>query len=330
MGMFKIDGLVEEHFKDEDKDFHNFVKSHIPAILDVKPEDIAILHEFNNVDFVCVDKEGGVYLLECKLSVNPEIKRKVIAQLIDYAVSTFNLNYQDILDRVKSEHFNKIKDFDSSLLERGLKSNLHQNILNIYIVCNELPDELIKSALYIKVGGVGLPIRLVEIKKLSMDGKIMPYIRTINDEGKETASQGFNKEQFLGNFKGDTKATFNKIIEYFLNKYSSNGSFVFGRSGNMIFKIRVGDKVYTIFILTVNGLIGLAGYAYLRCLDKDYLLSYYNRFKTTLTLNSLVPKDMISDSASYKVLKEDPAFLLADAAQINFFNLVDELIKKLS
>jgi len=326
MGKFKIGGFIEEQFKGEDKDFHNFVRSYIPDILDIKAEDVAILHEFNNIDYVCVDKEGGVYLLECKLSKNPEIKRKVIAQLIDYALSTFNLNYVDILNEAKSKHFNNIKGFDSALFERGLKSNLQQNVLNIYIVCDELPDELIKSALYISVGGVGLPIRLVEIKRLSLEGKVVPYIRTINDEGRETVSQRFNIEQFLGNFKGDTRTIFSKIVDYF-KKYP-NCNFVFGRNGNLIFKINIGEKSYTLLILTVGGLIALTGYAYLR-LDKDYLLNYYDRVKTTFNLNSLVPKDMILDNASYKILKEDPAFLLSDTSQDNLYNLLDELIQKL-
>jgi len=177
----------------------------------LSPADVAILHEFRNIDFVCVDKEGGVYLLECKLNTNPEIKRKVISQLIDYAVTTFDLNYEEILSKVKSTCLSDAEGFDFTIFETNLKNALEKNILNLYIVSNDLPDELIKSAMYISVGTFGLPIRLVETKRLVSDDKKITYIRTFNDQGKETVSRQVSLEQYIHKSHQDASPRFLSI-----------------------------------------------------------------------------------------------------------------------
>lgn len=328
MGRFKVEGLGEDSFTSENTDFHSFVRKNIPSILDLPPADIAILHEFKNIDFICVDKDGGVYLLECKLNTNPEIKRKVISQLIDYAVTTFDLNYEEVLSKIKSTNLHNAEGFDFATFKSNLKNALEKNILNLYIVSNDLPDELIKSAMYISVGTFGLPIRLVEVKRLISDDKKLAYVRTLNDEGKETVSHQVSLEQFLSLVKGNAKNVFKKIINRFKEKYPNNGIFVGGRSGNVIFKLDIEGKTYTIFILNSNGLIGLAGYKYL-CLNKNFLMDYYSNFKKTLKLGSLLPKEMAGDKSCYKIIKENPgSFLLGNNLE-KFFELIDELINQL-
>jgi len=214
-----------------------------------------------------------------------------------------------------------------TIFETSLKNALEKNILNLYIVSNDLPDELIKSAMYISVGTFGLPIRLVETKRLVSDDKKITYIRTFNDQGKETVSRQVSLEQFLSSVKGDVKNVFKKIIDRFQEKYSNNGIFVGGRSGNVIFKLDTEEKNYTIFILNNNGLISLAGYRYLY-LDKDFLTNYYSEFKKVLKLDSLLPKDM-GHSASYRVVKENPCSFLSGNNLEKFFELIDKLINQL-
>jgi hypothetical protein len=327
MGKFVIEGFGEDRFTGENTDFHSFVRANIPTMLDLPPADMAILHEFRNIDFVCVDKEGGVYLLECKLNTNPEIKRKVISQLIDYAVTTFDLSYEEILSKVKNTPLSETEGFDSTLFETNLKNALEKNILNLYIVSNDLPDELIKSAMYISVGTFGLPIRLVETKRLVSGDRKIAYIRTFNDQGKETVSRQVSLEQFLSSVKGDVKNVFKKIIDRFQEKYPNKGIFVGGRSGNVIFKLDAEEKNYTIFILNNNGLISLTGYRYLY-LDKDFLTNYYSEFKKVLKLDSLLPKDM-GHNASYRVIKENPCSFLSGNNLEKFFELIDKLINQL-
>lgn len=335
MGIFKLfsknNALVENMFNDEEKEFHPFVEKHIPSILDVDKNELIILHEFDNIDFVCVDMDGTIYLLECKLEKNPEVKRKVISQLIDYALNSYQFDFKKLSkafgkDLVAYFIERKIEGFDSVLFKRNLEDNISEHAINIYIISDSLPDDLINSAVNIFVGEKKLRIKLAEIKRLKLQDEEIVFIRTINDEGKETSSPKgiFDETQFLNYIENkDLRDLFDNIIKRFKEKYP-NGYFSFMRSGNAIFKIELPDKSYTIFILTKNGLYGQSGFAYLK-LDKGYLLDYYRRFKSELKLKSLKPEDMIKDSACYKIFTENPLSFKKE----RLFDFIDEIILKI-
>ncbi|MEI8067108.1 MAG: hypothetical protein WCH42_07255 [Actinomycetes bacterium] len=53
------------------------------------PIDILII---NSID-------GSITLVECKLASNPEVRRKIIGQIIDYAASLRSMNFEDFHDR---------------------------------------------------------------------------------------------------------------------------------------------------------------------------------------------------------------------------------------
>jgi hypothetical protein len=48
-----------------------------------------------SVDLVAVDTEGNIAVVECKLKTNPEIKRKVVGQLLEYASEIWRSSYDD-------------------------------------------------------------------------------------------------------------------------------------------------------------------------------------------------------------------------------------------
>ena len=47
------------------------------------------------IDILGFTKNGDIAILECKLANNPEIKRKVIGQVLEYGASLWNLSYED-------------------------------------------------------------------------------------------------------------------------------------------------------------------------------------------------------------------------------------------
>jgi hypothetical protein len=53
------------------------------------------------VDNLLVNPDGNLVLVECKLWRNPEARRKVVAQIIDYAKSLAALDYEALEERIK-------------------------------------------------------------------------------------------------------------------------------------------------------------------------------------------------------------------------------------
>lgn len=335
MGRFKVFSKIissQDKFEDEEKDFHSFVREFIPFILDVTKDDVIILHEYDNVDFVCIDKDGVVYFIECKLERNPEIKRKVISQIVDYALESHNIEYSKLSKAAKGDLVNiflerKIEDFNSAIFKKTLDENISKKAINIYVVSDFLPDDLINSAINIFVGQRRVPIRLVEIKRFTSNNERTVFIRTINDEGIDTSSPRdiFNTQQFLNYIKDKEKRElFKEIIDRFENKYKDKGYFTFGRGGDVIFKIN--NHTRAIFILSKNGFIKMSGYDYLKPkLKKEYIEDYYKKFKAELDLKKFKPNIMLDESASTKTIKDDPLIFPKE----KFFLLLDELISAL-
>jgi hypothetical protein len=48
-----------------------------------------------STDLLDVDSDGNIYVVECKLASNSEIRRKVIGQVLEYAAFLWNMQYED-------------------------------------------------------------------------------------------------------------------------------------------------------------------------------------------------------------------------------------------
>jgi len=48
-----------------------------------------------NTDLIGVDEGGGVTIVECKLATNPDIRRKVIGQVLEYAAYLWQMSYDE-------------------------------------------------------------------------------------------------------------------------------------------------------------------------------------------------------------------------------------------
>ena len=55
------------------------------------------------VDILCMNSKGYITLIETKLWRNPEARRTVIAQIIDYAKEISEWSYDDLISAIKSE-----------------------------------------------------------------------------------------------------------------------------------------------------------------------------------------------------------------------------------
>jgi len=80
-------------------------------ISDKIPEPKAMLREVGlpgsgSTDIVGVDELGGITILEYKLAANPEVKRKVIGQVLEYAAFLWHKPYS-FLDRIAMQRLGK-------------------------------------------------------------------------------------------------------------------------------------------------------------------------------------------------------------------------------
>src|SRR5437773_10207554 len=46
-------------------------------------------------DLIGIDEDGNLYVVECKLITNSEIRRKVVGQILEYAAFLWGMSYDD-------------------------------------------------------------------------------------------------------------------------------------------------------------------------------------------------------------------------------------------
>ncbi len=145
-----------------EEDMQDFIKDHPEVIPFYEIEEgkkiLVIIKEFSTnsgpVDAVGIDQEGHIYLIETKLEKNTD-KRRVIAQILDYASSMWkNTTYYDFTTIVNN-YLRKEKDtdLDSEIMDyfgvddpNPIKNSINENIsaghYRLVIVMDRIDDAL--------------------------------------------------------------------------------------------------------------------------------------------------------------------------------------------
>ncbi len=53
-----------------------------------------------NTDVLAINPDGDIAIIECKLAANPEIKRKVVGQILEYGAYLWEMNYETLNERI--------------------------------------------------------------------------------------------------------------------------------------------------------------------------------------------------------------------------------------
>ncbi len=76
-----------------------------PVFKDLIPVTRELPTDAGPVDLVCVSPDGFVSLIETKLWRNPDARRKVVAQIIDYAKEMAGWSYEELEDAIRRSGF---------------------------------------------------------------------------------------------------------------------------------------------------------------------------------------------------------------------------------
>jgi hypothetical protein len=112
-----------------------------------------------SVDFLAVDQDGALYIIETKLAENPESRRAVIGQVLEYASNLSDMPYEAITDECREylkEHGSLeqvVHNFYARLsavepvlsaedYRKAIADNLNSRRINIVIVANKVNLEI--------------------------------------------------------------------------------------------------------------------------------------------------------------------------------------------
>ena len=104
------------------------------------------------IDLVGIDADGNIYIIETKLAKNPEAKREVIGQVLEFAAFLQDKEISWIeeitLKQTQStivQHFEKAPDWDISSFMQNLQDNLKNGTFKLFIVVDRMNPALQKT-----------------------------------------------------------------------------------------------------------------------------------------------------------------------------------------
>lgn len=129
-----------------------------------------------STDIVGVDEDGGITILECKLATNPEVKRKVIGQVLEYAAFLWRKPYS-FLDEVSETRLGMplaeamktslsseaLQDWNEPDFVQAVSDRLLTGDFRIVVAVDAINDELRRTIEYLTEGPSRLQIFALEL-----------------------------------------------------------------------------------------------------------------------------------------------------------------------
>jgi hypothetical protein len=133
-------------------------------------------------DLLAVESDGRPVVIEIKLARNPEAKRAVVAQVLSYAASLFEMHpgqleticasylrshdFQSIADAVRAE--DQAGAFDEEIFDANLVRYLSEGRVRVVIVLDDAPQDLRVLARYLSVVAERLIVDIVSIQQFDI------------------------------------------------------------------------------------------------------------------------------------------------------------------
>lgn len=161
--------------------------SHAPSLIplndisdDLLPPLVAVrelpLGGSGSLDLLAVDRKGHVNLVECKLDSNPESKRTVVAQILEYASALWKMTYETLNVKIRNRlgtglaelvrsrlSADEADDWTQEDFESQVATELASGAFRLIIAVDEVNDRLRSMVEYLNETSSGFTIHLLEI-----------------------------------------------------------------------------------------------------------------------------------------------------------------------
>lgn len=128
---------------------------------------IAVVREFplpiGFVDLLAFSAYGDIAVIECKLADNPEIKRKVIGQVLEYGAGLWGMKYEELDTKVKERTGTNLADFvrnslndpdwDEESFRVQIEQNLKEGAFILVIVVDEINENMTQIVRFLNACG---------------------------------------------------------------------------------------------------------------------------------------------------------------------------------
>jgi len=261
------------------------------------------------IDILFADGAGRLTVVETKLAKNPEVRREVIGQIIEYA--SFVCQWDGVqVERQATEYFRSAGKselnlyqalaVDESEFRSKLEENLRQGRIRLVIAVDELVEPLRSTVTFLNTFST-FDLLILQLRDFELDAAKHVFIPSLfgysGTSKTEKQRKSWDEESFLGDAKARrSPAEFEVIREvYDLAVNTGRAQFGTGTSGgSFTYRVSVDGKLWLSLITVFNnyGIQFCFGSLTWRGVPREVLAEFRDRVNAIPGIH--VPEDEIT------------------------------------
>lgn len=247
------------------------------------------------IDILCIDGNGVLTVIETKLARNPQIRREVIGQVLEYVGQVTKWSAHDVISTANQylkdqDIVNLLQSSESQGITEQIESNLRTGNVKALIASDIVPDTLRDTISFINRNS-SFDIFVMQIQLYVKESMriFIPVVYGLTDkprQGRELVK--WNEELFMEE-ASELDSEIILRIKDLLEFTNRNGSEVRWGTGKVVgsfsFGLNFRGKMLTIFTVFTNGKIAI-NYGNMKDKFPDQaLLAYNNRLNKFPNVN---------------------------------------------
>jgi hypothetical protein len=270
-----------------------------------------------STDVLAFTSQGDIAVIECKLAANPEIKRKVIGQILEYAAYLWKMSYEQVDNRIQQLKGKSLAEliaesiageWDEELFRDGVRQTLENGSFILVIVVDEINEELRRIVRYLnECSKSAFSLHALEMNRFQADRTevLVPYLYGASTKPPTSQQRGqWSEDEFFKVLKEKNQPDIVRTVTD-LYKWSIDTAdriwFGTGKeTGSFTFHYLKDGKTISIFTIYTNGKLTL-NYGWLvKPLQKETLEGFHNAIHEIPTFRQ-VPSDFANKWPAVKL-----------------------------
>jgi len=227
-----------------------------------------------NTDILAFTANGAISIIECKLAVNPESKRKVIGQILEYAAYLWEMRYEEVNTRIRNSREKDLAElveeivageWDEESFRSGVEQSLQSGSFILIIVVDEINEDLKRTIRYVnECSESAFSLHALEMQRFHTDSSeiLVPHLYGSSSKRLEGKGKQWTPEEFfkvLSEKNPDPRVTsVAKELHKWANREADRIWLGTGKqTGSITFHYLKDGKTISVFTIYTNGRLSL-------------------------------------------------------------------------
>lgn len=254
-------------------------------------------------DILAFTVDGHIAIIECKLAANPEIKRKVIGQILEYAAYLWQMGYEEIDARIQKVRGKSLvelveesvtEEWEEEQFRNGVKQSLENGSFILIIVVDEINEELRRIIRYINECSKSIfSLHALEMRRFRSDKTevLVPHMYGVSPKPPPSgAKKKWTEDRFFTTLNKKVPKVVSIVKTLYEWSRDNADRIWFGtgtETGSFTFHYLKDGKTVSVFTIYTNGRLTL-NYGWLsKQVDLEIIEQFHNRINEISTFRHI-------------------------------------------